>query len=225
MRLLLAEDETQLSRAVSAVLKHTGYEVDIATNGLEAVEYAQRNAYDCMIFDIMMPVMDGIEALTQIRALGDVTPVIMLTAKAEVEDRIGGLDAGADDYLTKPFAMGELVARIRSATRRRENYTPKVLSIGNVRLDKEQQELKAENSVRLAKKESELMEYLLLNSEKDLTEEEIFRRVWADDPQMDRGIVWIYVSYLKSKLESVSADVSIIGDREGPFRLGKRFAS
>ena len=119
-----------------------------------------------MVFDIMMPVMDGIEALSRIRANGDVTPVILLTAKAEVEDRIQGLDAGADDYLTKPFAMGELAARIRSATRRKQSFTPKRLAMGNVSLDTEQQELKAVNSIRLAKKESSLLEYFLLNSGK-----------------------------------------------------------
>ncbi len=219
MRILLAEDEQQLARAVSAVLSHGGYEVDTAENGAVAVELAKKNAYDCMVFDIMMPVMDGIEALTRIRESGDVTPVIMLTAKAEVEDRIGGLDAGADDYLTKPFAMGELTARIRSATRRKESFTPKMLKLGNISLNTELQELSAVNSIRLAKKESQLLEYMLLNKDKDLALDEIFRRVWADDPQMESDVVWVYVSYLKNKLNSVLADVEITGEKMGPYRL------
>ncbi len=219
MKLLLAEDEEQLSRAVVAVLTHSGYDVDAAFNGAEAVELARSHAYDCMIFDIMMPVMDGIEALRTIRESGDVTPVIMLTAKAEVEDRIGGLDAGADDYLTKPFAMGELVARIRSATRRRQGFTPKILSLGNITLNSELQELRALNSLRLAKKESELLEFLLLNPGKALTKDEIFRHVWADSPDLENEIVWVYISYLKSKLYSVSANVSISGEKDGPFCL------
>ena len=219
MRLLLAEDEQQLSRAVAAVLRHDGYEVDVAENGAEAVDYAGSHVYDCMIFDIMMPVMDGIEALSRIRKNGDVTPVILLTAKAEVEDRVTGLEAGADDYLTKPFAMAELRARIRSTTRRRESFTPKILSMGNVSLNKELQELKAVNSIRLAKKESELLEYLLLHKGKSLPSEEIFRKVWADDPDMDTDVVWVYISYLKNKLRSVSADIGISGDKEGPFSL------
>ncbi len=219
MRILLAEDEQQLSRAVAAVLSHSGYEVDTAENGAVAVRLAEENAYDCMVFDIMMPVMDGIEALRKIRETGNVTPVIMLTAKAEVEDRIGGLDAGADDYLTKPFAMGELAARIRSATRRRESFTPKVLTMGNISLDTDQEELKAENSVRLAKKESELLEYLLLNRNKELTLDEIYRRVWADDPEIERDVVWVYISYLQNKLTAVSANVKIAGGKMGPYML------
>jgi DNA-binding response OmpR family regulator len=204
---------------VAAVLTHTGYEVDTAPNGAEAVRLATEHVYDCMIFDIMMPVMDGIEALSRIRANGDVTPVILLTAKAEVEDRIQGLDAGADDYLTKPFAMGELAARIRSATRRKQSFTPKRLAMGNVSLDIEQQELKAVNSIRLAKKESSLLAYFLLNREKDLMPDEIFERVWGDDPEMDHDVVWVYVSYLKNKLFSVSADITITGEKAGPYRL------
>jgi len=219
MRILIAEDEDQLARAVAAVLTHMGYEVDTAPNGAKALELSKKKAYDCIVLDIMMPVMDGIEALSQIRAGGDVTPVIMLTAKAEVEDRISGLDAGADDYLTKPFAMGELVARIKSVTRRKESYTPKILEYGNMTLVREQQELRAENSVRLARKETELLEYMLLNREKELETEEILRRVWEEDPEIDEGIVWVYVSYLRNKLESVSASVSIEGEKTGPFKL------
>jgi DNA-binding response OmpR family regulator len=221
MRLLLAEDEGQLARAVATVLEHTGYEVDRAENGSEAVKLAQTHSYDCMILDIMMPVMDGIEALTRIRAGGDVTPVILLTAKAEVEDRISGLDAGADDYLTKPFAMGELVARIRSATRRKSAYTPRIFKMGRLVLDKDRQELRAENSIRLSGRENELMEYLLLNRDKDLTRDEVFRRVWPENPEEGEEIVWVYVSYLKAKLQAVSADVEITGSRQGPYRIRK----
>lgn len=219
MRILIAEDEEQLSRAVAAVLSHSGYEVDTVPDGAQAVRLASAHAYDCIVLDIMMPVMDGIEALTQIRRMGDVTPVILLTAKAEVEDRIGGLDAGADDYLTKPFAMGELAARIRTLIRRRGTLSPKFLTFGNVRLNTEQNELKAVNAIRLASKESALMEHFILNREKDLSAEEIFLHVWSDDPQTDRDVVWVYVSYLRSKLEAVTADVIIAGEKEGPYRL------
>ena len=141
MRILLAEDEKELSRALTAILEHSKYAVDAVYDGLAAVESAENNAYDAMIFDIMMPKLDGIEALKQIRSHGNFTPVLLLTAKAEISDRIVGLDAGADDYLTKPFAMGELLARIRSMTRRAGDYTPKKLRVGSVTLDTEQQEL------------------------------------------------------------------------------------
>ncbi len=219
MKLLLAEDEEQLSRAVAAVLRHSGYEVDIAENGAIALELSRKNVYDCMIFDIMMPVMDGIEALKQIRQGGDVTPVIMLTAKSEINDRITGLDAGADDYLTKPFALAELMARVRSATRRKENFAPKILTMGNISLNKEQQELSAVNSIRLARKESELLEFFLLHQGREVSRQEAFLRVWADDPDMDEEIVWVYVSYLKNKLSAVSADVRLEGDKGGPYRI------
>lgn len=132
MKILIAEDEKAMSDALGMVLRHFGYEVDTVPDGLAAVEKVQESAYDCMVFDVMMPRMDGVEALKRIRSSGDVTPVILLTAKAEVDDRITGLDAGADDYLTKPFAMGELLARIRSMTRRAGAFTPGRLSVGHV---------------------------------------------------------------------------------------------
>ena len=154
MRILLAEDEKELSRALCAVLQHQGYETDAAYDGEEALELAFSRSYDCMVFDIMMPKLDGVTAVRRIRDSGIVTPVIMLTAKSEVDDRVEGLDAGADDYLTKPFAMKELMARLRSMTRRSKAFTPTRLSLGSVTLNTEEQELTGSNSIRLAKKES-----------------------------------------------------------------------
>ena len=154
MKILIAEDEKAMSDALAAVLKHFGYEVDAVYDGLAATEKARENSYSCMIFDIMMPKIDGIEALKRIRDSGDMTPVIMLTAKSEVEDRIMGLDAGADDYLAKPFAMGELLARIRSMTRRMGEFTPTKLKKGDVELDVAEQELSCTSSVRLSSKET-----------------------------------------------------------------------
>ncbi|MBQ3335747.1 MAG: response regulator transcription factor [Eubacteriaceae bacterium] len=218
-KILLAEDEKELQKAEVTVLQMSGYEVDAVDNGMQAVEAAKTNIYDCMVIDIMMPVMDGIEALKAIRASGNVTPVILLTAKAEIDDRITGLDAGADDYLTKPFAMKELLARIRSMTRRQEAYTPTKLSIGNVTLNTEQQELSVENAIRLANKESKLMEFLMLNAEKDVSTMEILNHVWHGDPEADMDIVWIYISYLRKKLESIDANIFIDGERDQSFIL------
>lgn len=161
MKILIAEDEKAMSDALGMVLRHFGYEVDTVPDGLAAVEKVQESAYDCMVFDVMMPRMDGVEALKRIRSSGDVTPVILLTAKAEVDDRITGLDAGADDYLTKPFAMGELMARIRSMTRRAGAFTPGRLSVGHVTLDVEEQEISCESSIRLSSKEAKLMKYFM----------------------------------------------------------------
>ena len=224
MKILLAEDEEDLSRALVAVLTHSGYETDAVFDGEAALRKALQNSYDCMIFDIMMPKMDGIEALKQLRSHGNVTPVIMLTAKSEIDDRITGLDAGADDYLTKPFAMGELLARIRSLTRRSDSYTPKQLNIGSVTLNTAEQELSSRNSIRLASKEEKMMEFFMLNPEKELTTQELFEHVWKDTPDAEPELVWMYVSYLRNKLAAIEADLIIIGDRGGSYRLEKRKA-
>ena len=219
MRLLLAEDEKDLSRALTAILEHSKYAVDAVYDGRTAVEKAQSNAYDAMIFDIMMPELDGIQALKIIRSKGDYTPVLLLTAKSEIEDRITGLDAGADDYLTKPFAMGELLARIRSMTRRTGSYSPKKLSVGSVVLDTEEQEISRENSIRLASKESKLMEYLMVNNGKKLSTEEIFTHVWGNDDNSNSKVVWMYISFLRSKLVSINADIEITGEENGSYIL------
>lgn len=219
MKILLAEDEREMSMALQAILEHSGYEVDAVYDGEAAVTKGRAESYDCMIFDIMMPKLDGMTALKQLRQGGDVTPVIMLTAKAEVDDRIAGLDAGADDYLTKPFAMGELLARIRSMTRRSDAFTPKKITVGSVELDVEEQELSCKNSIRLGNKETKLMKYFMLNPGKALGTDTIFAHVWKDEDDVDAGVVWIYVSYLREKLESIAADISITGKRNGDFTL------
>ena len=220
MRILIADDEVELLRPIVTILTHQGYDVTTAADGLEAVEKAAEGTYDCMVFDIMMPKMDGIEALKRIRATGNLTPVIMLTAKAEVDDRVEGLDAGADDYLTKPFAIKELLARIRSMTRRNTSFHPSKLRFGSLHLDTERQELSAHNSIRLARKEAKLMEYLMQNPGKELSTQDIYMRVWKDeDENMD--IVWVYISFLRQKLRAVGTDIMIAGESGGSFMLKK----
>lgn len=219
MKILLAEDEKALSSAEVAVLQHFGYEVQPAYDGEEAWAYAQKENYDCIVLDIMMPKMDGIEVLKNIRASGDVTPVIMLTAKTEVDDRITGLDAGADDYLTKPFAMGEFLARIRSMTRRASAFTPKELKLGNVALNVEEQELSSSNAVRLGSKETKLMKLLMMNEGKELDTDEILAHVWDDEPSVSKEIVWMYISFLREKVDAIHGDIQIIGEKDGPYRL------
>lgn len=219
MKILFAEDEKELSAAVVSILKASGYETDAVYNGVDAVMMAGRHSYDCMIFDIMMPGRDGITVLKEVRASGNVTPVIMLTAKGEVEDRIDGLDAGADDYLAKPFAMKELLARIRSLTRRAGSFTPDTLSLGNIELNTETQELKGTSTIRLSAKEAKLLNFLLLNPRKELTVSEIFRRVWSDGDEESEAIVWVYISYLRQKFEAVQSSVVLTGEAGGPFAL------
>ena len=219
MKILLAEDEHDMSNAIAAVLKHFDYDVDTVYDGEAAVEYAHEQAYDCMIFDIMMPKLDGIEALKQLRQHGNVTPVIMLTAKAEIDDRITGLDAGADDYLTKPFAMGELLARVRSILRRNGSFTSARLSTGAVELNVEEQELSCKSSIRLSNKETKLMKLFMLNAGKTFETDVLIEHVWKDEENVSSDIVWVYVSYLREKLESIGADVEIVGEKDGAFFL------
>ena len=218
-KVLLAEDEKAMSMAVQAILTHQGHEVDLAANGQEAVDKASKNLYDCMVFDIMMPVKDGITALEEIRATGDTTPVIMLTAKAEVDDKILGLDAGADDYLTKPFAMGELLARIRSLTRRQSEFNPEKLTAGSVTLNCGEGELSSRSAVRLSPKETQLMRYLMVHAGKPCPTQQLLEHVWQEEKQEDPGIVWIYISYLREKLKAIGGNLEIDGSQGGSFTL------
>ena len=218
MKLLLAEDEKDMAAALVAVLEHSGYEVDAVHDGKAALDLAQKGAYACMVFDVMMPLMDGVTALKELRAAGDMTPVLLLTAKAEVEDRIEGLDAGADDYLPKPFAMGDLLARLRSLTRRAETYAPAELSLGSVKLDVEKQELAARSAVRLASKETQLMQLLMANAGKRVTTSEIYERIWQGAEE-GTDIVWVYISYLRQKLKAIHGDLAILGDQGGSYMI------
>ena len=221
MKILLAEDEQQLSRVLETAMTHEGYQVDKAFDGQEAVDLAKENAYDLMILDIMMPVKTGIEALKEIRQTGNTTHVIMLTAMSEVDDKVTGLDAGADDYLTKPFSLKELLARLRSMSRRVATFTPNLLQIGQTSLNVGEHELISSNSIRLAGKESKMMEFLMLNAQKSLSTQEIFRHVWSkdEDEDLDEGFVWIYISYLRQKLKAIHADLAILGEEGGSFTL------
>ncbi|WP_297819501.1 response regulator transcription factor [uncultured Lactobacillus sp.] len=221
MKILLAEDEPQLNHVITVALQSAKYDVDSVFNGQEAVNAASKNAYDAMIFDIMMPVMDGITALKKIREQGNKTYVMMLTAKSEVDDKVTGLESGADDYLTKPFSLKELIARLHSLERRSENYSTENLQYGDLKLNVSDQELVAHNSIRLANKETELLQYFLLNSDKDLSAQELITHIWKNDPEANSELVWLYVSYLKQKLASIQSEVKILGEKGGSFRLTK----
>lgn len=219
MKILLSEDEAQLNRVVTVAMQKSGYEVDSVFNGREAVDKVKENAYDVIIMDIMMPVMDGLEAVKEIRAMGDKTFIVMLTAKSEIDDKVTGLDVGADDYLTKPFSLKELLARLRSRERRSEDYNGnQELNYNDLKLDLSAQELSSNNSISLSKQETSLMRYFLLNPGKDLSTKELFNHVWKDDDETE-DVVWVYVSYLRSKLQSIGAHVKIAGERGGSFSL------
>lgn len=219
MKLLLAEDTRDLNRALSAVLMHEGYDVDSVYDGQAALDHIRTDSFDAIILDIMMPKKSGLEVLTEIREINIVTPVLLLTAKSEIDDRVAGLDAGADDYLTKPFAMKELLARVRAMTRRRTDYSGKDLKYNDLHLDAEKFELSSENSVRLSIKEFELMQTLILNADKELDTKYLLDHIWDNEPDAQDDTVWLYISYLRGKLASVDSKVKIIGRRGGCYRL------
>ncbi len=201
MKLLYAEDEAAMSEAVVDILTYHKYAVDAVYDGEEALAYAHAEQYDGIILDIMMPKRDGLEVLRQLRKEGLRTPVLLLTAKGEVEDRIEGLDMGADDYLPKPFVMGELLARIRAMLRRREEFTPEILTCGDVSLNLRSYELSGNGqSFVLPKLEYRLMELLMLNQGMYLSSGDLLVRVWGYDTDAEIGIVWVYISYLRKRL-------------------------
>lgn len=223
MRILLAEDEVAMSEAVVDILDYHHYAVDAVYNGADALDYARSQNYDGIILDIMMPRMDGIEVLRRLRSEGNRTPVLLLTAKGEVEDRIRGLDAGADDYLPKPFAMGELLARLRAMLRRRESYVPDVLELGNVALDPARFELRCGGRVQsLSKLEYQIMELLMRNPGMTFSAEALLERVWGCDSDAGVGAVWVYISYLRKKLTALGADVEIASRRGLGYSLEVR---
>ena len=210
MKLLSAEDEAAMSEAVADILRYHKYSVDCVCDGADALDYARSGHYDGIILDVMMPRMSGFEVLRQLRQEGLRTPVLLLTARSEVEDRIQGLDLGADDYLPKPFAMGELLARVRAMLRRREEFTPNLLPCGDLTLNQQTAELRCgEKSLTLPKLEYRLMELLMLNRGICLSTEDILVKVWGYDTEADIGVVWVYISYLRKRLAALGSRVEI----------------
>ena len=221
MNILLAEDEKQLSRALVTAMQATGYHVDPAYNGQEAVDLAGQRAYDVIILDITMPKLNGIEALKQLRQTGNKTYVIMLTAMAEIDDKVTGLEAGADDYLTKPFSLKELLARLRSLERRSEDYQEDVLNFADITLDNDEQRLESHNSISLSGKETKLLAYLMKNPGNAIESSILLDQGWDKDDEADETDLWIYISYLRQKLQAVNAHVTIVGEKGGPFTLSQ----
>lgn len=219
MRILVAEDEQQLSHVLSSAMTASGYQVEIANNGQEAVEQAKENAYDVIILDIMMPVKSGLEALKEIRATGNRTYIMMLTAMGEEDDKVTGLDAGADDYLTKPFSLKELLARLRSRQRRDDSYQVDVLEFGDLTLNGNDQSLESHNSISLTNRENRLLQYFILNANKELSANELINHVWDENETADQEDLWINICYLRQKLQAIQSQVTISGEKTGPFMI------
>lgn len=214
MRLLLAEDERPLSDALVAILTHSNYSVDAVYDGQEALDYLEYGEYDGVILDIMMPKKDGITVLKTIRAAGNAVPVLLLTAKSEIDDRVEGLDAGADDYLPKPFASKELLARIRAMTRRQPALQDTDLHCGNISLSRTDYTLTGpDGTVKLANKEFQMLEMLMANPGQVIATERFLEKIWGYESEAEINVVWVNLSSLRKKLASAGADIHIKASR------------
>ncbi len=220
MRILLAEDEREMSNALVAILKSNHYSVDAVYNGQDAYDYLDSGLYDAAILDIMMPKMDGMTVLKKIRANGNDIPVLMLTAKSEIDDKVSGLDAGADDYLTKPFAMKELLARLRSISRRQGEVTDMILSFGNLRLNCSTFTLSTDSGeFHLAGKEYQMLEMMMKHPGQLISGEQFMDKIWGYDTETESNVVWVYISNLRKKLTKIDANVAIKATRGVGYSL------
>lgn len=220
MRLLLAEDEKELSKALTAILKHNGYSVDAVYNGKDALDYLLGGDYDCAILDIMMPLLDGISVLKEIRHDGLELPVVMLTAKSEIDDKVLGLDSGADDYVTKPFVAKELIARIKAVTRRKSETESPNLTFENITLNRSTCELSSDKArIRLANKEYQMLEMFMSNPKQIISPDRFMEKIWGFDSDTEQNVVWVYISYLRKKLTTVGANVKIKAARNMGYSL------
>lgn len=220
MRLLLAEDEKALSKALTAILVRNHYAVDQVYDGQAALDYLQADNYDGVILDIMMPKLDGISVLKELRRRGNLIPVLLLTAKSEVDDKVLGLDAGANDYLTKPFHSQELLARIRAMTRVQAAQSNSTLQFGNVTLDRATFEVSSPTgSFRLANKEFQLLELLMNNPRCLISTQRLMEKIWGYDSDAEINVVWVYISYLRKKLAALDANIQIKATRNAGYSL------
>lgn len=210
MRLLIAEDDNDIRRALAALLQKNNYTVEEAENGLDAYTFASRGQYDGIILDIMMPGMDGLEVLGKLRAEKNNVPILLLTSKSEVEDRVKGLDAGADDYLPKPFSVSELLARVRAMLRRREQYQTEEFSYGDLILNSASFELNCNGQkLPLSSREYQIMELLMRTPTAIVTSDTLMEQVWGWDSDVSVNNIWVYISNLRKKLQQLGTSVSI----------------
>lgn len=224
MRILLAEDEVSLSKALKVILERNNYSVDQVYDGEEALSFLSADNYDCLILDLMMPKVDGITVLKTMRKEGNMLPVIILTAKSEVDDKVLGLDSGANDYLTKPFNSRELLARIRAITRSKENNEgDSILKMGNTILMRDTFILKTDSGeTRLQSKEFQILEFLMQNKNKLISTERLMEKIWGFDSEAEINVVWVYISNLRKKLASLDSNVEIKATRNAGYTLEER---
>ena len=220
MRILLAEDTAELATALQRALEHSKYAVDVVTTGTEALEYALTGVYDIVLLDVLMPEMDGIEVLKALRKKEVRVPILIMSAKCDLGDRIYGLDCGADDYLGKPFAVTELLARIRALLRRNENYLSDVLTFGNLSLDAVSYELYTDSgTVRLNNKEFQLMSCFMRNPMRVFSVDELMEKIWGWESSAEVNVIWTNIAYLRRKLAQIGSNVKIQSLRGSGYRI------
>ena len=223
MRLLIAEDDADIARALTALFEHNNYTVDAVSNGNDAYDYCLSGNYDGVIMDIMMPGMDGLEVLRRLRADAVNTPVLLLTAKSDIEDRVDGLDAGADDYLPKPFAAAELLARVRAMLRRKDSWQSEVLEFEDLRLDLSTFELSFKDAaIRLVSREFQMLQLLMQSPGAVISKEQFMEKIWGWDSEVEVSVVWVYISNLRKKFEKLNAPVHIRAVRGVGYCLEKK---
>lgn len=221
MRILLAEDEVALNKAVSKILQRNNYTVDSVFDGEDALTYLTSGLYDLAVLDVMMPKLDGISVLKALRGKGIAVPVIILTAKSQTEDKVLGLDCGADDYITKPFEIEELLARIRAVTRRKSGEDTNELIYGDLKLDVKTFEISSLlGSKKLNHKEFQLLEYLMKNPKSVTSADRLMEKIWDVDSNADLNVVWVYLSGLRKKLTEIGSTVKIKTSRNLGYYLG-----
>ena len=222
-KVLIIDDDKELCALIKRSVLSEDIEADFCNTGKEGLQKLKEREYQLVILDVMMPGMDGIQVLTKLREKGIGSPVLLLTAKSDIDDRITGLDSGADDYLTKPFAMGELLARIRAMTRRRTEFAPSTLTFGNVSLNRQSFELSGPNgSQKLGNKEFQMIEALMLNHGTLISTERFMEKIWGYDSDAEINVVWVYISYLRKKLGLIGADVEIKATRGVGYTLEEK---
>ena len=207
MRILIADDEQGIAKALKVILEKNKFAVDAVFNGTDALDYIMSTPYDAIVLDIMMPGLDGLTVLKRAREAGVKTPVMLLTAKSEISDRVAGLECGADDYLPKPFATAEFVARVRALTRRSESYTHSVITVGSTQLDSGRYELRCgDKSAALSNKEYQLMELFMRSPRRVFSTEHIMELIWGFDAEAETDVIWTYISFLRKKLRQIDSD-------------------
>ena len=220
MRLLLAENEPKLLKSLTHIFESNKFVVDGVDNGEDALNYALSGEYDGLMLDIMMPKLDGVEVLRELRKKGITTPALFLTARTEVWQRVEGLDAGADDYLSKPFSTSELLARVRAMLRRKDNYTPDLLNYNEVMLNRSTYELIYQDNIKiLSRKEFQIAEMMMQKPQSIITTEQFMTHIWGWDTNVDTSVVWVHISNLRKKIEAIGAPIEIRFVRSAGYKL------